>query len=282
MVMPERHLDHLQVMMSLSNSPDLGTLRMGEQHFEEATKEIARHLLADGAALAYGGDLRQRGFTRLLFDLALTYNASVPEGGNAKIISYLASPVWEIEGGSQQVELGIRRAYRGAARAICLPSPNNVHDELSGKPYDPGNEQELSAMALTAMRRRMISDSQAIVCLGGRVTGYSGRYPGVLEEIALSLMASRSVYLLGGFGGCASDAARAIMGTSPIAPDARRLDEDYGAGYAEAMDVIGQYSGKMPANGLSLEENRTLANQSEIHVVIPLLLRGLRSVGSRK
>ena len=80
--MPERQLEGCQIMMSMSDSADLGALAMGEQHFQEATKEIARHLLADGATLAYGGDLRKGGLTWLLFDMALTYNqAASPEGG---------------------------------------------------------------------------------------------------------------------------------------------------------------------------------------------------------
>ena len=38
MVMPERQLENCQIMMSMSDSPDLGSLAMGEQHFQEATK----------------------------------------------------------------------------------------------------------------------------------------------------------------------------------------------------------------------------------------------------
>lgn len=274
MVMPERRLENCQIMMSMSDSPDLGALALGKQHVQEAVKEVARHLLANGATLAYGGDLRKGGFTRLLFDMALTYNQTASsDGGRAKIINYLASSAWEKEGAKAEVELKIRRQYRGAAKPKCLPRPNDVRDPITQELYRPS---ESDAAALTDMRQRIVAESHALICLGGKVTGYAGRFPGVLEEIALSLMAGRPVYLLGGFGGATADATRAILGTSPIAPDARRLDEDYRPDYREIIDIIHKFEGNLPANGLSPEENSELAGAVDIQVLIPLLLRGLR------
>lgn len=274
MVMPERQLENCQIMMSMSESPDLGALAMGEQHQKEAVKEIARHLLADGATLAYGGDLRERGLTWLLFDMALTYNqAASPEGGKAKIVNYLASSAWEKEGAREEVELKIRRQYRGAAIPRCLPRPKDVQDPITGQPYGPG---EHAAAALTDMRRRIIADTHALICLGGKVEGYSGRYPGVLEEIALSLSARRPVYLLGGFGGATADAAAVVFGSSPVDPKTRRLEETYAPGYGAVIEAIKDPKTEAPDNGLNLEENRELATAVDIQIIIPLLLRGLR------
>lgn len=280
MDMPERPLERLQVMMSMSNSPDLGALRMGERHFDEAVKEIARHLLAEGTTLAYGGDLRAQGFTRLLFDLARTYNASASEDEATKIRNYLACTVWEKEGESGAVRLKIRREYGGAAAPICLPPPDEVRNEIGARLYDLRTERD--AAALTDMRRRIIADSHAVVFLGGRVTGYKGAYPGVLEEVALSLSQNRPVYVLGGFGGCAADAARVLIGTSPIVPQNRRFDQDYRPDYHQAIEAIARFEGRIPDNGLSRDDNAALATSSEVHVIIPLLLRGLRSVAGRR
>ena len=242
--MPERQLEGCQIMMSMSDSPDLGALAMGEQHFQEATKEIARHLLADGATLAYGGDLRKGGLTWLLFDMALTYNqAASPEGGRAKIINYLASTAWEEEGLREEVELKIRRQYRGAAVPICLPMPKKVEDKICGGIYEAS---DLKQVALTDMRQRIIANSHALICLGGKVAGYSGRYPGILEEIALSLMADRPVYLLGGFGGATADAARALFGVSPVDPKSRSRKEDYHPEYGRAVTAIRKFEGNLP------------------------------------
>ena len=60
-------------------------------HLKDAMAGFAIHLLACGANLAYGGDLRDRAFTRLIFDLVLRYRPhreTVPPVAN-----YLAWPV---------------------------------------------------------------------------------------------------------------------------------------------------------------------------------------------
>ena len=58
------------IALSISNSPDLAVLGLGKEHLDDAMTEIARHLIACGATLAYGGDLREGGFTELLFEIA--------------------------------------------------------------------------------------------------------------------------------------------------------------------------------------------------------------------
>jgi hypothetical protein len=273
-------------MMSVSNSPDLGAMRMGEQHFEEALKEIVRHLLARGATLAYGGDLRKQGFTRMLFDLARTYNATDHEGGPAKIRNYLACTVWENLGEARAVERAIRREYAGAADVQCLPPPETVRDCISGEILSIGEDRP--AAALTDMRCKIIDDSDAVVFLGGRVTGYAGRYPGVLDEVALSLHQDRPIYLLGGYGGCTGDAAHALYGMSAKWGGAftphymRPQEQDNLFGYRQAINKITTFADRMPDNGLNHDDNAALAVSSDIRVIIPLLLRGLRTVAERR
>ena len=57
------------IAISISESPDMSVLGLGDEHLRDAMAEIARHLLALGARLIYGGDLRQHGFSDLLFEL---------------------------------------------------------------------------------------------------------------------------------------------------------------------------------------------------------------------
>jgi hypothetical protein len=57
------------VAVSVSDSPDLDVLGLSSLHLQDAATEIARHLLVAGAELVYGGDLRNDGFTLLLFEL---------------------------------------------------------------------------------------------------------------------------------------------------------------------------------------------------------------------
>ena len=57
------------VGISVSESPDLRVLGLSDGHLRDAMAEIALLLLASGKSLAYGGDLRQHGFTQLLAEL---------------------------------------------------------------------------------------------------------------------------------------------------------------------------------------------------------------------
>jgi SLOG cluster2/TIR domain len=61
-------------------------------HLRDSMTEFARFLLAAGATLAYGGDLRQGGFTRVLFELLAAYRAMSGED-SPPVQSWLAWPI---------------------------------------------------------------------------------------------------------------------------------------------------------------------------------------------
>jgi hypothetical protein len=70
------------VAISTSESPDMPALGLSDEHLRDAMAEIARHLLALGARLIYGGDLRSGGFSRLLFELVARHHRDADEGDN--------------------------------------------------------------------------------------------------------------------------------------------------------------------------------------------------------
>ncbi|MFH1170984.1 MAG: hypothetical protein V1778_00370, partial [bacterium] len=67
---------------------------------------------------------------------------------------------------------------------------------------------------MTAMREAMrdAPDISARVVLGGKLSGYVGRYPGVLEEALLDLRSGRPLFLVGAFGGAARLVCEALRG----------------------------------------------------------------------
>ena len=81
------------VGVSISESPDLHVLGLSDGHLRDAMAEIALNLLASGTSLAYGGDLRQHGFTELLADLVRRYRNHPLHGGTVAVTDYLAWPV---------------------------------------------------------------------------------------------------------------------------------------------------------------------------------------------
>src|SRR5215470_16444954 len=72
-VMVNRFLEGWRIAVSISDSPDLASLGLGDRHLRDVMVEVARHLISAGAALVYGGDLRKKGYTELLFEVAARY-----------------------------------------------------------------------------------------------------------------------------------------------------------------------------------------------------------------
>ena len=100
----ETPTDRPSVAISISESPDMGILGFGKGHLRDAMADIAAHLLASGYNLAYGGDLREDGFTRLLFELVSRYtpdpgpeqrgeSVSDKTQSHHRVVNYLAWPV---------------------------------------------------------------------------------------------------------------------------------------------------------------------------------------------
>ena len=81
------------VGISISDSPDLERLGFSNFHLKRTLIEISRHLLAQGATIAYGGDLRPDGFTLDLIEMVKVYNKQLTERGD-KILNYLAWPLY--------------------------------------------------------------------------------------------------------------------------------------------------------------------------------------------
>ena len=94
-------------------------------------------------------------------------------------------------------------------------------------------------MDLDAMREAMEESTTARVIIGGRVTGYSGSKPGILQETLLALEKKHAVFPLGGFGGASRDAAIAL---GLLSRDDALDHEETGPGYNETIDAIARHA----------------------------------------
>ena len=243
----------------------MGYLGLSQEHLQDAMAEIARHLLALGARLSYGGDLRAGGFSELLFELVQRHRRDIDEDSPTGITNYLAWPVH-----LRMPFADIDRAnaeLKGIAEVVCL-------DE-NGARLPPQNrrqmqEREPSATewngGLTAMRRAVQAASHARVVLGGRVEDFKGSMPGIAEECLLSLESAGPLFLLGGFGGCARDVAEALGLADPWAP----LNRSWLGSAA-----FSKFGANGLNNGLTEAENRILAKTPHIDQAIILILKGL-------
>lgn len=256
------------IAVSASESADMGYLGLSDKHLQDAMVEIARHLLALGARLSYGGDLRAGGFSNLLFELVQRHRRDIDEDLPVGITNFLAWPVHlrmpfaEIDRATAEM--------KGIAELICLDE-NGTSMPLQTRKQVKEREPSTSEWndGLTAMRRVVQTETHARIVLGGRVENFKGSMPGIAEESLYSLEAGRPLFVLGGFGGCARDIAETLGLADPWRPLSRAWPE------RAAFTKFGPDSLN---NGLTEAENRTLAKTPHIDQAIILILKGLVSL----
>ena len=252
------------VAISISESPDLTRLGMSDRHLTRAMETTATYLLSFGYRLAYGGDLRRGGFTEQLFELVSRYDRSAQSGGRPGVTDYLP---WHACAALSQAEYDdLSMRLGGSAEVKCLAHDGTVLTsfEFPETPLEDGHE---IATALTAMRQTMLRETSARIVLGGKVDGYLGSMPGIAEEALLTLQAGRPLYVVGGFGGCARQVAEMLNVVEPLHDQPRPC-----WGGNEALST---YRTDALNNGLTDEENRTLARTPHIRQAVGLILRGL-------
>lgn len=258
------------IAISTSDSPDMPALGLSEQHLRDAMAEIARHLLALGARVVYGGDLRANGFTELLFELVARHRRDADEGDErAGVLNYLAWPV-HIQKPVHELEQ-IQSDLKGAARLVLL--------DLQGQVLPMGRRMALHELqptdeewqlGLTAMREAMLRITHGRIVLGGRVDRYKGLMPGIAEEALLALRGKQPLFVIGGFGGCARDIAETLGMVAPWTNVHR--------GWAERR-AFEAFSWRDLNNGLTEKENMIVAHTPHIDQAIAMILRGFFRLG---
>jgi len=146
------------------------------------------------------------------------------------------------------------------------------------------------------MRNKSIDVSNARICAGGKLAGYKGKMPGVLEEILTTVAKGVPVYLLGAFGGVVGDVCEAILEEHiPVT-----LTEDWqltnNAGYADLQLIakndghysdyteIGRLIQKIKVSeladrcGLCEAEYKRLMVSPFIDECVYMILKGLKSI----
>jgi hypothetical protein len=118
-------LSKYAVAISISESSDMSVLGLGNEHLVDAMTEVARHLLAMGARLMYGGDLRPGGFTEILFELVARYRRDADlDDERLAVANFLAWPVHITLSSERLAELS--DALTGVAELICLSADGHV------------------------------------------------------------------------------------------------------------------------------------------------------------
>lgn len=266
----QRALAGKTIALSMSESGDLHRFGMDAKHFEACRQEVSRHLLIQGATLAYGGHLGSDGYTQALFELVKSHNDLEGIQPYERIVNHLG---WPLQRPSAE--------QRSALKALCQteprPRPDDVDETLHADfvadpaffPADRSPAHRYAwARGMTEMRAwqadRDRSHVMARVVMGGtlgpvekvqpdgsrRVSWYAGRIPGVLEEIWLSVRSGQPVFLVGAFGGAAGlvidllrgkdreEATWAYQQHAPHAQEMRELHAQRGQPWVDYPQII--------------------------------------------
>jgi hypothetical protein len=143
------------------------------------------------------------------------------------------------------------------------------------------------------MRDEMIRNTDIRIFAGGRLSGFKGKMPGVLEEFLVSINEHKPIYLLGGFGGVTSALCKSIFhsrlveelslewqfnntpGLKEIYDYSKGRNKDFFKDYEKMIDIIKDVDLR---NGLSVEDNVKLFETQYSDEAIRLVLKGLKEL----
>lgn len=233
-------LDGKCIAISISNSEDAHRYGVGQEMLDDISIEISKHVLKAGGKMIYGGDLRKGGFTELFSNLSDQYGAFEKSASTVRYFkNYLAWPYYETITAADE--------YRYDHNRVELVRVEKAED----KPK-----------SLTKMRVEMENNAHARIVVGGKLSGYSGSMPGIIEEFKIAMLAGHPVYVVGGFGGAARYIADVLSG--------EKAAEGLFAWMKDICD-------KGLQNGLSPEQNNRLFVSTNAMEIVSLILEGLKN-----
>lgn len=276
-------LNGMRIGISISDSPDLQQLGLAETHLRDVMYEVARSFLTANAKLGYGGDLRSAGFTWNLLNLIASH---YPDGFDSAVLKNFEA--WMVHKSIPSLEMA---EIMNLIEVERVELPDEVKNEYpaevaAGPDRDTALGRYIMARSLTAMREVMQRQIQARVLMGGKVAGYSGRMPGLLEEFVLAAEAQIPIYIVGGFGGCAGEMVEILEGkpATKLTEEWQIVDPNYRevfAMYAENehpvrySELVNRLKPQVLGNGLDPSENLRLMKSADSDEICYLIHLGL-------
>jgi hypothetical protein len=170
-----------RIGVSVSESADLHRLGLDERHLRLALGEVGRVVIRAGHFLVYGGHLDPEGYTAFLeFEMDRYGRTDRPLQLVVGWSEHRRLTLTELRRHKENLQLKARITYLDAAGA---PIAVDV-----GRGQDPEPVADVPA-ALTALRRYLVSETDARVLIGGREHDYHGEMPGIVEEALLAIEA---------------------------------------------------------------------------------------------
>lgn len=266
-------------------------------HLIRLAQDLARHLLARSATLIYGGDLRPDGFTEFILDEAAILKERI--GGDLpKIENHLAWPLYV----SGPEIVSWRARYSQVMKTVEHMIPSDVTAGIASDVFLPPNTPNNSyiwSRCLTEMREQSMASSTIRICAGGRLFGYKGKMPGVLEEIVLAVNLGKPLFLLGAFGGVVGNVCYVLLNKDVPEVLTEECQIHHNAGYSDVQALAKAHENECDYRtvaetiqkvnvsdlasrcGLSEDEYVRVMGTPFIDECLHLIMKGLKNVSGK-
>jgi len=283
-----------RIAISVSENEELEQLGLSDHHLKDISIEIARYLIVNGATILYGGDLRDKGYTSIFSELSYQYKFLSDK--ERRFVNYFPFPNF------LKVSIDDRANFmKQQVEPKIIEVPKHLGNVDIERKYDPFNSVEdrfIYSECFADMRIIMAQDSDARILLGGKQKNYLGYIPGIIEEAFQTMQENKPIYLLGGFGGAAKSIIKVISGDIPKElTNEFQFDTDFlieFKNYCKGKSTINldyDYLVKFfqqhtiesisTQNGLSIEDNQTLFESTNINELVFLIIKGLQNIADK-
>ncbi len=287
-------LDGIRIAVSVSENEELEQLGLSKQHLKDIMIEVARYLMANGGTLLYGGHLKNEGYTRLFAELSYQYKFLNDTA--FRFVNYFPFP------NSTSLTLEIKADFvEQQIEPVIIEIPEHLGKIDISRHYDAENiieDKFIYSECFSDMRNIMAQNSHARIVVGGKQSKFLGYMPGIVEEAYYSLKANKPVYIIGGFGGAAKSLSKVICGELPteLTNEFQYNDEtlqNFKKEYQEKASIPMDYDKLIhffkqfnlevfsELNGLSIDENLVLFESQNIHEIVFLIMKGLKTLSKR-
>jgi len=265
------------VGISISESEEMERLGFDRREMNRCVVRLSESLLAAGARLAFGHDWRPGGVMEAVAALAVRY-FKVRRDDEGRPLSE-APIINRVEWMRQPFLAEVQRRDPVAAEEWPVEPPpmarllEGIVDARAARQPVSGSSSHEQAVAdgLTEMRKELAELCDLRICLGGKVSGYSGRKPGIVEEAWLTLERARPVLASTVFGGASRVVVCGLSNFNvPIPQSWPALNFDP---QKEAKDIQ-QAAERVEVAPLEPEERWRLWTSTSVEVCLDLCLRG--------
>lgn len=271
------------------------------QHIDELqrlSQTLARHLLARKNTLIYGGDLRDNGFTQFILEEAAVLRDRL-QVDELFVENYLAWPLHLNEDSKDFLA-----KYYKLLKIVKSGLPDDTTELVSNKeiflpPSCPENKY-IWSRCLTKMREDSVDSSDIRIFAGGKLEGYLGKMPGVLEEFIIAFDLQKPIYLVGGLGGLIQKLSNSILNEKVAEEFTEKWQITHNSEYSQLQQFAGEKSHsadygyirqvisgmtikKLSSNtGLSETDYLSLMTTPFVEESVYLILKGLKKLSNDK